>query len=321
MCGLGTELGLLMDENRFIHIHSDGYLAVIDLKRGANCISLRNCEYNAVLLREPPEVLDNPYLYGMPILFPVNRISGGEFTFEGREYKFPINEPATGCHLHGTLHETEFSLAEKTDSRICCVYRADAQSPYLQFPHSFSIRIEYELSRNGLRHTTWVENLSESNMPVLLGFHTTFNARFCAGDGPICVRVPIATEYERNMKNYLPTGNKPAFDDVSIALNGGTFDPFSLPTSRHYRSNGDKMTIYDEANNLSLVYENDEKFGFRLIYNGNADGYICLEPQTSLANSPNYPVSREEACFGWLAPGKTASYTSRIFISEGDLRE
>ena len=309
-----------MDENRYVRICSGAYTAVIDLKRGANCISLRNAEHNAVILREPPEELDNPYLYGMPILFPVNRISGGEFTFEGRKYSFPINEPATGCHLHGTLHETEFSLVEKTDSKVCCVYRADTEKPYLQFPHSFAVRIEYEISRNGLHQTTLIENLSESNMPVLLGFHTTFNARFSPGEGAVYVKVPVLAEYERNMKNYLPTGNKPCFDSVSTALNNGTFDPYSVPTSRHYRSDTEKMVIYDKDNDLSIVYENDKGLPFRLIYNGNADGYICLEPQTSLANSPNSPFSRDEAGFGWLAPGKTVSYTSRICVSEGDQR-
>ena len=70
------------------------YTAEINLSRGANCISLRNRKYGAVILREPDysKELDNPYLYGMPILYPVNRISGGKFEFEGREYVFPINE-------------------------------------------------------------------------------------------------------------------------------------------------------------------------------------------------------------------------------------
>ena len=88
---------------RSINLASDDWSAVIDLLHGANCISLRNKKYHAALLREPPEniKLDNPYLYGMPILFPVNRIENGIFEFEGREYVFPINEPSTGCHLHG----------------------------------------------------------------------------------------------------------------------------------------------------------------------------------------------------------------------------
>ena len=100
---------------------------VIDLAHGANCISLRNSRYDANLLREPPEggELDNPYLYGMPILFPVNRIENGRFEFEGREYCFPINEPSTGCHLHGELHRMPFELVEESESRVVCCFRAE----------------------------------------------------------------------------------------------------------------------------------------------------------------------------------------------------
>lgn len=93
-----------------INLKSRNYTAVITPSRGANCVSLRNTEYGAVILRELPMGAkpDNPYLYGMPVLFPVNRISGGRFEFEGREYIFPINEPNTGCHIHGTLHSETF---------------------------------------------------------------------------------------------------------------------------------------------------------------------------------------------------------------------
>ena len=84
------------------HIRAGDYTATIDLSAGANCIRLRNEKYGAALLREPPENPDNPYLYGMPVLFPVNRISGGRFRFQGREYVFPINEPATGCPVGPT---------------------------------------------------------------------------------------------------------------------------------------------------------------------------------------------------------------------------
>ena len=59
-----------------VKIKNGYWHAEVDLAHGANCISLRNEKYSASLLREPPqtEELDNPYLYGMPILFPVNRI-------------------------------------------------------------------------------------------------------------------------------------------------------------------------------------------------------------------------------------------------------
>lgn len=71
-------------------IKSGHYTALINLSRGGNCMSLRNSKYEADILREPDytKELDNPYLYGMPILYPINRISDGRFEFEGRNYVF-----------------------------------------------------------------------------------------------------------------------------------------------------------------------------------------------------------------------------------------
>ena len=301
------------------------YSAKINLSRGANCFSLRNQKYRAKLLREPDyaKELDNPYLYGMPILFPVNRIEGGRFEFEGREYSFPINEPATGCHLHGELHQTSYELVEKTENRLVCSYKANADSPYLDFPHPFEIVIQYELKEDGLYHTVEVINQSDSNMPIFLGFHTTFRALFAEDSKAENIKVlaKISEEYERNMTNYLPTGNKPEFDETSVALQDGNFSPFVKPTSRHYHArNAGRMVIYDAGLDLSVVYENDEKYRFRLIYNGNADEYICLEPQNCMANCQNSPFSREEAGFDYIEPKKSKIYVSKISIEEGDRR-
>lgn len=93
-----------------IKLESGDWSAVIDLTHGANCISLRNKKYNAKLLREPPtsHELDNPYLYGMPILFSVNRIENGSFEFEGRHY-----------HGQGIMSITDI------DKRLRIVYEND----------------------------------------------------------------------------------------------------------------------------------------------------------------------------------------------------
>ena len=313
-----------MENQKYIQISGGGYTAVIDLRRGANCISLRHGGYDARILREPVAEWpgDNPFLYGMPILFPVNRISGGSFCFEGRQYTFPINEPTTGCHLHGYIHKTEFSLLERQEDRILCACRVEEGTLYPGFPHSFEVQMEYMLDRDGLHHMTRVINHSDTNMPVFLGFHTTFSACFTNSGKKQDIRVQaqIAEEYARNTKNYLPTGEKPAFDSVSNALNMGVLNPYEAPVSRHYRSADSRMVLYDAGRNLSVVYENDEKFRFRLIYNGKADGFICLEPQNCLVNCPNGPFSREEAGFAYIAPGASETYRSKIMITKGDTR-
>jgi len=301
-------------------IQKGDWSAVINLSRGANCMSLRNKRYGAKILREPQAdwVPDNPFTYGMPLLFPVNRIEGGEFEFEGRRYVFHINEPKTNCHLHGELHKTPFQLKSLSESRIVCSFSATEERPYLSFPHAFDVELEYELKGEGLFQRVTVTNHSRENMPLFLGFHTTFNSRFLKDSRPEDIRVfaDITEEYERNMEvNYLPTGKILPFDAVSRALADGEYNPFSGTASRHYRGCG-LMTITDVRRRVRMVYENDAAYKFRLIFNGGKEGYICLEPQTCLADCANSPFPREEAGFAFLEAGASQAFRSRIYLEE-----
>lgn len=296
------------------------YTAKINLSRGANCISLRNEKYKANILREPDysKDLDNPYLYGMPILYPVNRISGGRFEFEGREYVFPINEPDTNCHLHGELHCMPFGIVEESENFVKCVY----DKPYLDFPHRFKTEICYTLSDEGLEQITKITNLSNENMPNFLGFHTTFNIPFLKGTKPENIRVfaQVGDEIERNMKVYLPTGKILESDEITHKFNSRDFIPFEKIISRHYRADKDgAIELYDLEKNIKLIYENDKKFTWRLLYNGNADEYICLEPQTCMANCQNVAFDREYAGFDYIEPHSSKEYVSRIYIKESEM--
>ncbi len=304
---------------KIVEIKKGDYTAKINLSRGANCISLRNSRYGAKILREPDysTELDNPYLYGMPILYPVNRISGGKFDFEGREYTFPVNEPATNCHIHGELHKTEFELVEAGEDFAVCEYRS--AGGYLEFPHEFKIRMEYRLGDDGFYQKTCIENLSDKNMPNFLGYHTTFNIPFAEGShsDDITVLCQVGDEVERNMSVYLPTGNILPADDITDKLNRGSFNPFEKVLSRHYKIREEnRIEISDNGKKIKVVYENDEKFNFRLIYNGNADEYICLEPMNCMANCQNSPFDRDYAGFDYIKPGESKTYISKISVVE-----
>lgn len=304
-------------------ISNDTYSAKINLSRGANCVSLINKQYNARLLREPDysKPLDNPYLYGMPILFPVNRIMGGRFTFEGREYIFPINEPNTGCHLHGVLHEQEFQMADAGEDYVVCFYKATQEQPYLLFPHEFEIVISYRLVKEGLEQKTEIINCSSHNMPVMLGFHTTFQIPFMDNQSMDDLRIytDVTDLIERNMDTYLPTGRIVHTDDVTEKLQRGEFRPNEQKISRHYKSgDGGNMCIHDIKRKLSVRYENSANMQFRLLYNGNADEYICLEPQNCLINCPNEDFGIKYSNFEYLKPNEKRMYISKISLQQFD---
>ena len=298
-----------------ISLTGGGYTAVIDTAGGANCISLRHVGMGARILRECEGEKDNPYLYGMPILFPANRISGGAFPFDGRTYRFPVNEGGTGCHLHGFLHKTAAEILVRKENAL----RVRIPSPYPDFPHDFSVDIAYTLSKEGLLQEVTVHNRSDERMPAMLAFHTTFALPFLTGSRAedITVLAEVGDEIERNMENYLPTGRILPKDHVTRAFLSGTFSPTEHAISRHYRAAGKgQISLTDNARSVRLVYENDAAYPFRLFYNGGAKDFLCLEPMTSLANAPNAPFPAEETGLVIIPPHSAKTYVSRIYLEE-----
>lgn len=295
-----------------IQLKTKEYTALVNPKKGARCESLRNIKYDAVILREKA---DEPYLCGMPVLFPANRISDGRFEFEGRMYKFPINEKETNCSLHGSLCDTEFEVADCGESFVRCVF----EKAYSGFPQAFRMEIAYTLAEDGLGHSVKLTNLSEENMPVLLGFHTTFNVPFLKSSTPGDVRLfaEIGDEVERNEK-YLPTGKILPPDESVIKMNNGNFAPSEKSISKNCRAiKTGRTEMLDVRAGIRLVYETDKKYAWRLFYNGDATEYICLEPMTCAADSPNNGFDPEYSGFSYIKPGETTEYNSKIYITEG----
>ena len=302
--------------NNIVEIKSKKSKALINLSRGANCISFVCDELGADVLRTPDyENLDNPFLYGLPIIFPANRISGGKYEFGGRIYSFPINEPATGCHLHGVLHETEFIIEEQKENCVKCRLCVNACDG---FPHDFDVVITYEITDYSLKHTTQIINKSALEMPCFLGFHTTFNLPFVKGSKAESCRVyaELGDEIERNMTNYLPTGVVLPSDEITKSFSDGSFKPCVNTLSRHYKAGRDgAIELYDIDKQVKITYKNDEKYNFRLFYNGGAKEFICLEPMNCMANCANSPFDREYAGFSVIKPNETEIFYSEIIIS------
>ena len=287
-----------------ITLKSPAFAADINLTRGANCIRLCHLPTNTAILREPDySALDNPFLYGMPVLFPANRISGAAFPWRGKQITLPLNEPATGCHIHGTLHETPFALESADETSLTALYRSTADALYAAFPFAFTMRLRYTLDDAGLTLDAEITNDGEEPMPAPLAFHTTFNA-----DGAI-LQDEVAEAWERD-ENYLPTGRILPLDDTSRAIRAGEYAAGREPISRLYRVSGRRTTLTEGG--LKIVYENDAAYRWRLTYSSGA-GFICLEPMTNFVNALN----ADPTAMGMpkpLAPGETRTWRSRIFV-------
>ena len=114
---------------------------------GGNLVRL---EYSGRPLLRTPSQAPDPYLFGSPMLFPANRTCKGRFSFLGREYRLPINEPANQAHLHGLVHAQDFSLLGRTEREAAFLFENRSEA----YPFSF------RLSQTGLYGTDLLETIS-----------------------------------------------------------------------------------------------------------------------------------------------------------------
>ena len=302
-----------------VMLKTRSYIALLDSSNGAVCYRLCHTETNSELLRTPEseEMLNtNRFLFGQPILFPPNRIRGGEFTFDGRVYCLPINEPATESHLHGTLYRLPFVIEEQSVDSAMFSYTAKA-GEYLKFPHDFRVMRKYTLTDEfGLQEQTQIYNDSGLTMPVMLAYHTTFNIPFLA-DGKIedyRLSLPVGVEHKRDEK-YLPTCE---YEDTSICslLRDGSFVPCEHTISAFYKATGNIMYLRDHGTNCTLEYS-AEGFSYWMLYNGGAKDFLTVEPQTCAIDAFHIDIPYRQAGVISLEPGQSLSFKTAIRLIKG----
>lgn len=300
-----------------IELTANGYTAWIDPDRGGACTRLSR--FGAEVLRTPAgenSYRENAFLWGTPLLFFPNRISEAHFTFENREYRFPVNEPETGCFLHGTLHQSPFHVTYKSENRVMLRFSATEQAPYLSFPHAFTIDLLWKINADGLHQQVVITNDSSQNMPVALGFHTTFNCPFVRDSRleNLRFRLDTSAEYSRNMETFLPDGKEYTVYANKAEMDEGTLTLSQQPFSRLFRMGKRKeMRLTDVSAGLQVCYRVSQAYGYWMVYRGASD-YLCVEPQSWLSNCPNAPFPRNQTGFDFIVPGQTRTYETCLCI-------
>lgn len=290
-------------------LKSHNYEAQIVPEYGMNCIKAVCTSPLVDMLKTPQDVgilgNDDAFLFGMPILFFPNRISNGRFEYEGRKYKLPINEVKLNNFCHGTLHKLPFEVIEYDNEHIKGVFIATENFPYLTFPHSFEFYVEYRIRQNGIYQIVSIKNTSDKNMPVALGFHTTFNLSYRNS-----IKIPASKEIERSFETFLPTGKIYDNFELKRTLNKGNFKPNGRSISKLFELSGREMQILDEETMVKVLYIFDEKYKYCMLYSSNGKDHICIEPQTWLTDCPNLGVDRNEYGFDFIQPSEVKVYTS-----------
>jgi len=101
------------------------YTALLIPSVGANLVRLANTRLGAEILRTPAAdeietFKSRPQIFGLPLLFPPNRIADGRYQFDDRTYQYPITIEKEHNYHHGIIKGLPFvvSKAYETEDEV-----------------------------------------------------------------------------------------------------------------------------------------------------------------------------------------------------------
>ena len=274
------------------------YEAIILPAFGANLVRLFHRPTGTNILREPGELAEltqHRYEYGTPVLFFPNRIADGCFVFDGRQYRFPVNEPVTNCHLHGFLHAAEWQIEDMSldsESGVTAVLRYDwgVNGEELQcFQHPCRFTLRFAMTDRELRETIIVENTGRLRMPLGFGYHTSFALPFSDS-----FRIVISLDRQWEMSDrHIPTGvlRESSGHDVLELAAGTRSRVFGHYTLAERPLNGGDLygvLLQNLTRHYQVRYSFDKSFNNLVVWNRQGEEeFICIEPQTCAINGFN----------------------------------
>lgn len=274
----------------FVTIRAGEWTAEICPSFGMNAISVKVGVRE--ILRRPAsfeELKGSPYLYGMPLLFPANRTEGGKFTFDGKTYYLPLNEPERNNHIHGLMFDAPFKVVNQTGSSVEAEYKNDKE----RYPFPFLMKIRDEVTENGYLRSLSLTNTGKTAFPYTLAFHTTFKE-------PENMTVPVQKRFLCN-ENYIPTGKYACLTSQESMYNTGIKPKGNAIT-------GFYITYENEATLDDIAFSVSERFDEWVLFNSGGDkGFVCIEPQAGEVNGLNH-----EGGAKIIAPGEIHTFELSI---------
>ncbi|HEY8889842.1 MAG TPA: aldose 1-epimerase [Clostridium sp.] len=326
--------------HKAIAFSAGGYEALLIPEVGANVIMLKDNNRGLNILRTPGEEVtfeefkERPQIYGIPILFPPNRIEDGRFKVSNKQYEFPINEPEKNNHIHGFLRNVnwdinELQIMDGNSVFVKVKFRNDEGSSfYKYFPHKFSAYLTYELSCKGLHQNLEIINEGNEDLPVGVGFHTAMNIPFHleSKSKDYFLKASIGEKWELN-KRSLPTGKRIPLSKEEEKFRKGGLNPLKEEMDGHYTVESLNVEgkdfkgfiIEDRNRKTRVIYKMGEKYKHMMIWNSKGDkNFVCTEPQSWVINAPNVRLDDNITGFNLLKFGQKWSEICKIYSEDLD---
>ncbi|SFC64731.1 aldose 1-epimerase [Nocardioides terrae] len=142
--------------------------------------------------------------HGAPLIPWPNRLADGRYRFDGTDYQVALTEPEKHNAIHGFLHWRPW---QPVDRRPDGITMAATLFPLQGYPFALDLRLDYQLSDDGLAVTTTAVNVGDRPAPYGCGQHPYLSP----GDDSIdecTLRLEAGTRVLTDPQRQLPTGRE-----------------------------------------------------------------------------------------------------------------
>ncbi|RSX55718.1 aldose epimerase [Bifidobacterium dolichotidis] len=302
-------------------IHYGDYEAVIT-ELGA---ALRVLKYQGKDVVVPTDANELANCCQGQILVPFpNRIEGGTYEFNGKQYDLPIDEHERNNAIHGYGYRAYWKLVALTESAVDLTWRM----PNLEgYPFDITVVASYELKADGLHLTIKVTNNDTKPAPWALAIHpwlangiTNYGDAIDADNAQCTLQIPAATHVTVN-ENLIPTGTE-AVDGTKYDFREGlqlTQQPYDdALTDVEHDADGWTTALFTRTDGLVTRVAGDKTITSFQVCTGTGfpaekhPAGVAVEPQTAYANAFNTKKDLIE-----LAAGQSSETHLQIGIVEG----
>lgn len=286
---------------------------------GFNCYrwQVRRAGQTLELLYQAPDLFDNgrPTRSGIPVLFPFpNRIRDGRFTWDGREYQLPRNDPAKKNAIHGFACRHPWRVvgqgSNDTNAWITGAFHCsrDAADSRALWPADHEIQLTVRLGSGSLRLEAEVYNPDLIGLPFGLGYHPYFRMPFAAAIAAEECLLTVPARSFWKLEESLPSGERVPVDaacDLNRPRRFGELNVDTVLTDLPAAAeNMPQRAVLQGAPGAELRLRCGKEFRDLVVFTPPHRQAFCVEPYTCATDAIHLYERGIEAGWRILPPGE-----------------